>query len=59
VLMTIGAGKKPITWSKEVLLAKDRKAADVTASPNGLYLVQVFYPENFTLPQLDSDFLFF
>lgn len=54
VLMSIGAGKKPITWVKEVLLAQDRKAADVTASPNGLYLSQVFYPENFALPQSEN-----
>ncbi len=56
VLMTIGAGKKPITWAQEVLLAHDRKAADVTATPNGLYLSQVFYPENFSLPQSENDF---
>jgi tRNA pseudouridine38-40 synthase len=56
VLMTIGAGKKPIAWAKEVLLAQDRRAADVTASPNGLYLYQVYYPENFMLPQSENDF---
>lgn len=56
VLMSIGAGKKPITWAQEVLLAHDRKAADVTASPNGLYLHQVVYPENFSLPQSENDF---
>ncbi|MGC1853925.1 MAG: tRNA pseudouridine(38-40) synthase TruA [Candidatus Aquirickettsiella sp.] len=59
VLMSIGAGKKPITWAQEVLLARDRRAADVTASPNGLYLSQVFYPENFALPQSENNFLFF
>lgn len=58
VLMTIGAGKKPIAWAKEVLLAQDRKVADVTASPNGLYLYQVIYPENFMLPQSENNFLF-
>ncbi|TKW76987.1 MAG: tRNA pseudouridine(38-40) synthase TruA, partial [Bradyrhizobium icense] len=51
--------KKPIAWAKEVLLAQDRKVADVTASPNGLYLYQVVYPENFMLPQSENDFLFF
>jgi tRNA pseudouridine38-40 synthase len=56
VLMTIGAGKKPITWAKEVLLAQDRRAADVTAAPNGLYLYQVFYPEKFALPQSEDCF---
>lgn len=56
VLMTIGSGKKPITWMKEVLLAQDRKAADVTASPNGLYLYQVFYPENYLFPKPENEF---
>ncbi len=54
VLMTIGTGKKPIIWAKEVLLAHNRRAADVTASPNGLYLYQVIYPENFVLPQSEK-----
>jgi tRNA pseudouridine38-40 synthase len=57
VLMTIGAGKKPIAWAQEVLLAHDRRAADVTASPNGLYLYQVFYPADFALPQSENNFL--
>lgn len=56
VLMSIGAGKKSISWAKEVLLAQDRRAADVTASPHGLYLSQVFYPENFALPQSENNF---
>lgn len=56
VLMTIGAEKKPIDWAKEVLLAHDRKAADVTATANGLYLTQVFYPEKFALPPTENDF---
>ena len=56
VLMAIGTGKKPIDWAKEVLLAQDRKAADVTATANGLYLTQVFYPENFALPPAENDF---
>lgn len=59
VLMTIGAGKKSIAWAKEVLLAQDRKAADVTATPHGLYLCEVFYPEDFALPKAKNDFLIF
>jgi tRNA pseudouridine38-40 synthase len=57
VLMTIGAGKKPIAWAKEVLLAKNRQAAGVTASPNGLYLSQVFYPKCFVFPKPEDNFL--
>ncbi len=56
VLMRIGAGKKPLNWAKEVLLAKDRRIADATASPNGLYLVEVFYPEKFVIAKPKNDF---
>lgn len=51
VLMTIGAGNKPIQWCEEVLAAKDRKQASVTAPPFGLYLTQVDYPDEFNIPQ--------
>lgn len=50
-LMKIGAGEKPVSWAKELLLAKDRRLAGVTALPNGLYLVAVDYPLPFKLPQ--------
>lgn len=56
VLMTIGTGKKSLAWAEEVLLAQDRKAADMTASPNGLYLYHVFYPENYAFPKPENDF---
>lgn len=47
VLISIGAGKQPVDWIKEVLEAKDRTVADVTALPNGLFLEHVLYPNNF------------
>jgi tRNA pseudouridine38-40 synthase len=50
VLMTIGSGREPLSWCAEVLAKKDRREAGVTASPNGLYLVDVGYPEQFCLP---------
>lgn len=50
VLMSIGEGLAPPERALEVLLAKDRLKADVTASPNGLYLVSVEYPEVYGLP---------
>jgi tRNA pseudouridine38-40 synthase len=56
VLMCIGAGKKPIHWAKEVLLAKDRRIAAATARPNGLYLVEVLYPEKFAIAKPRNDF---
>ncbi len=50
VLLRIGAGLAPIAWAKEVLEAKDRRKAGLTASPKGLYLVTVEYPQHFALP---------
>lgn len=51
VLMTIGAGERPVEWAAEVLEARDRRAGGVTAHPYGLYLVRVEYPEEFVLPE--------
>ena len=49
-LMVIGRGKKPAAWMLEVLQGKDRKCAGMTASPAGLYLVNVEYPVEYGLP---------
>lgn len=51
VLMTIGAGERPVEWAAEVLESRQRRNGGVTAHPYGLYLVQVEYPEEFALPQ--------
>ncbi|HRE30660.1 MAG TPA: tRNA pseudouridine(38-40) synthase TruA [Candidatus Berkiella sp.] len=48
-LLMVGQGKCPDTWIKGVLAAKDRRAAGLTAPPQGLYLVDVRYPDNFGL----------
>ncbi len=50
VLMTIGAGERPVEWAQEVLESRVRRTGGVTAHPYGLYLVQVDYPEEFELP---------
>lgn len=49
VLMEIGMGKQPVTWTQFLLAAKDRKLAARTAPPQGLYLGGVYYPEQFGL----------
>ena len=49
VLIEIGAGRKPPEWSEQVLEARDRTRAAVTAPANGLYLTHVAYPETFGL----------
>jgi tRNA pseudouridine38-40 synthase len=51
VLMVVGTGKSKPSWVKEVLLAKDRKLGAETAPPYGLYLVNVTYPDHFSLPK--------
>lgn len=50
-LIEIGAGEKPIEWIAELLAVKDRSQAAATAKPNGLYLVDVDYPEQYGLPR--------
>ncbi|MER2601944.1 MAG: tRNA pseudouridine(38-40) synthase TruA [Candidatus Competibacter phosphatis] len=52
VLMTIGAGDRPVEWAQEVLEQRDRTQAGVTAPAEGLYLLAVRYPERFGLPMV-------
>jgi tRNA pseudouridine38-40 synthase len=51
VLMAIGAGKAEPDWSKQVLEARSRSLAGVTAAPDGLYFAGILYPTAFDLPQ--------
>ncbi|WP_301098889.1 tRNA pseudouridine(38-40) synthase TruA [Otariodibacter sp.] len=50
-LIEVGQGKQPIEWIKWLLEQKDRKLAAPTAKAEGLYLVDVHYPEHFNLPK--------
>ncbi len=53
VLIKVGTGlapTEPVNWVNQILAAKDRRAAGATEKPNGLYLTQVYYPEEFDLP---------
>ena len=43
-LVDVGRGKQPPGWIAEVLRAEDRKAAGMTAPPQGLFLVNAEYP---------------
>jgi len=52
VLMKIGAGEAEPVWAREVLELQDRTQGGVTASPDGLYFVTAFYPEQFAIPVL-------
>ncbi len=51
-LLEVGYGQKPGEWVAEVLAARNRDVAGVTAKPGGLYLVDVTYPEQFGLPKM-------
>jgi tRNA pseudouridine38-40 synthase len=51
VLMTIGVGEAEPLWAQQVLEHRDRKLGGITASPAGLYLTWVGYPEVFSIPQ--------
>ena len=42
-LVQVGRGAKPESWVAEVLAARDRSAAGLTAPPQGLFLLCVRY----------------
>ena len=49
VLMAIGTGKQPVTWTQELLEVKNRRLGGVTAPPDGLHLAGVYYPKQYGL----------
>lgn len=51
-LIEVGLGHQSYEWIPELLALKDRSKAAPTAKPNGLYMVDVTYPEHFQLPKL-------
>ncbi|WP_334320696.1 tRNA pseudouridine(38-40) synthase TruA [Gilliamella apicola] len=51
-LLEVGVGNKPPIWINELLQVKDRTQAAATAKPEGLYLVQVDYPDEYQIPNL-------
>lgn len=50
-LLMIGRGEQQVTWLAELLAQKDRALAGPTAAADGLYLVNVAYPEHYGLPE--------
>ena len=50
-LLAVGSGRKEVCWIAGLLAAGDRTLAADTASPHGLYLVDVLYPAEFGLPE--------
>lgn len=50
-LLMIGTGVQPPSWALEVLLARDRKVAAPTFSPDGLYFLGPRYEPSWGLPE--------
>jgi tRNA pseudouridine38-40 synthase len=50
-LMQVGAGEHPPAWVAEILAAKDRSRAGITAPASGLYLWRVRYPPSLQIPE--------
>ena len=48
-LLEVGNGRKSIAFVREALEARNRSAAGMTASPDGLYLTAVTYPPRFAI----------
>ncbi|MFI4937048.1 MAG: tRNA pseudouridine(38-40) synthase TruA [Candidatus Berkiellales bacterium] len=57
-LIQIGQQKQPPSWVEEVLTAKNRQAAGITAPASGLYLAEVHYPSQFDIPFNDTPLWF-
>lgn len=49
-LIKVGIGEASTSWISELLEIKDRTQAAATAKPNGLFLVEVDYPQELGLP---------
>ena len=54
-LMEVGGGKSPPAWVAEILAARDRTRAGITAPAGGLYLWQVRYPKSLQVPETASN----
>lgn len=50
-LIEVGNGHQSEEWIQFLLSSKDRTLAAATAKPEGLYLVDVIYPDHFQLPK--------
>jgi len=54
ILIALGIRKEKVDWAGQVLEARNRAVAGVTARPEGLYLTNVEYPERFEIPSADK-----
>ena len=54
-LLAIGRGDKPHNWMADLLAARDRTQAGVTAPPQGLCFLQPSYPAEFGVPDFEQN----
>jgi len=54
VLVPIGQGDKPVSWAQYVLETKDRSKGGITSPPQGLFFIDVEYPEQYSLPAVSG-----
>ena len=53
-LMRVGKGEETTSWVGELLAARDRTLAGMTAPPEGLYLTRVHYAQELGLPEPEA-----
>lgn len=51
-LAEVGCGRQPVDFVEKILRQQDRTKAPPTAKPDGLYLVNVGYPDKYQLPDM-------
>jgi tRNA pseudouridine38-40 synthase len=51
VLLQVGQGVQPVDWVQEVLMARDRRVAGMTAPAAGLYFLGARYDPVFAIPE--------
>lgn len=57
VLMAIGAGEQPESWTQDLLEVRDRTLGGITAPAHGLYLVDVDYRPKYDLPRVSDTYM--
>ncbi|MDG1080934.1 MAG: tRNA pseudouridine(38-40) synthase TruA [Porticoccaceae bacterium] len=57
-LMEVGFGRRDPGWIGQLIKGRDRTKSAATASPKGLYLVQVGYPNDLLIPFMPKGPLF-